>query len=217
MPVVRTLSARLGRGSTSRNVLGWLTAMPLVFGVGCRLREGEHCVCANDCRGGLACITDQGALQPDTCTEDPSGICTEHGAQMGGMMPDVRPAVPNDETKRDLPTWDDTLDPSTSSPSTEDPSSSTGDSATASGSTLPASGSTDGSDGTSASTDDTSTGTASASETNNTATDVSGSSEATAAGSGTSTDATAADGTTDGTSAADGTSDGSTSADGNLD
>lgn len=86
-------------------------AMLLASGGACRLGEGEHCFCADECRGGLACVTDRGALEPGTCvTEgaqagaDPlSGVCLEQGEQMGGQAPDVRPLVPFDDSKRDLP------------------------------------------------------------------------------------------------------------------
>jgi len=92
--------------------LPYVSVFVLVLGLGaCRLREGEHCVCADECRGGLSCVTTQGALRPGTCATDPaqgvsdvhSGICADRGEQVGGELPEQRPAVPGDMSKRDLP------------------------------------------------------------------------------------------------------------------
>lgn len=103
--------------SRQRRATAWYAAAVamLLVQTACRLREGEHCFCADECRGGLACVTDRGALEPGTCvTEgaqagaDPlSGICADQGEQMGGQAPTVRPLVPFDDSKRDLPREDD--------------------------------------------------------------------------------------------------------------
>ena len=68
---------------TRPRVLG-LSILALLAASACRPREGERCICADDCAGDLVCAADGAELSGNQCVYDvgndlESGICVQGG------------------------------------------------------------------------------------------------------------------------------------------
>lgn len=73
---------------TGSRVLG-LSVLALLAVSACRPREGERCICADDCAGDLVCAADGAELRGNQCVYDvsndlESGICVKGGNANAG-------------------------------------------------------------------------------------------------------------------------------------
>ncbi len=153
---------------TARRVpLGVLLALAAAL-YACRSREGDRCVCADDCREGLVCLAQGRVLTGGECspasTQDSSpGVCLSEDEAAdgddGGALPPVfmdlgakrdfdpgLPPGPDTDTDTDASTGTSTTDPGTSSSGSSTGGSSSGSSSDSGSTTGPMStGSTGGS------------------------------------------------------------------------
>jgi hypothetical protein len=121
---------------------------------GCKAGKGQRCLCADDCKNGLVCVTPNGTLEGDECEAppqvgEPAGMCVESEQQEGGDEADFDPMKLDLGPLYDIPVGP----PATSTSATE----STGATATGDGSTGVATSSST-SDGESSSSSATGTG-----------------------------------------------------------
>jgi hypothetical protein len=116
------------RGITSVVVGSLVLPLLLLGGLSCRAREGQRCICGDDCRAGLVCVSDGSILQSDACapatgSDASPGVCVDEDAAEDGEGGTAPPAEYYDlGAKRDFfpsPPGDGSGDSSGSTTATE--------------------------------------------------------------------------------------------------
>lgn len=122
----------------------------LTLALGCRPKEGERCICADECAGGLVCAADGAVLREGQCVSSvsndlESGVCVDASNvnfDDDSLTPPPRFDAGSWATDGPMIT---TATTAGSDPTTTDPGSSSGESSSSSGDSSSSSSGSDGS------------------------------------------------------------------------